>query len=329
MRPICLSLFAALCVVATACAGGDSPTDPDDPGNGGGGGGGATSGTRMTATIDGQTWSAGTAAGSVVALQHAPRSGGYLITGIEVLANGGVNRSLLITINNISGPGTYPLGVDAVSVYGGFAGITESGGRSWTTPISGAAGSITITALTTTRIAATFSFTADATANGATGTRTVTNGVVDAPLQGNAVMPVLTDSMGGKLSASVGGAAWNAAIIAAGTSATHLSISGINNRQTLILTIPKPTATGTFVLSNAPGSILQAWDPNAVSPAGARCCWGIAGDVGSMTITSLTITRVKGTFTATLRPQPGTAAVAIGQLVITGGTFDVGLYHNP
>jgi hypothetical protein len=146
-------------------------------------------------------------------------------------------------------------------------------------------------------------------------------------MQNNAVMPVLTDSMGGKMSSSLNGQSWNAAIIAAGTSATHFSLTGINDLQTLVLTIPRPTATGTYTLSNAAGSILQAWDPNAVAPAGARCCYGIAGDVGTITFTSLTVTRAKGTFTATLRPQPGTAAT--GQLVITNGTFDVGLYHNP
>jgi hypothetical protein len=280
----------------------------------------------MSARINGQAWSAGTAAGMVAALQFAPKSGGYIILGTEQSTTG-VGASITITINNISGPGTYPLGVDAVTVYGGFAGFTAAGGGTWLTPISGAAGMITITALTTTRIAGTFSFTANASSGGATGTRVVTNGEFDAPMQNTAVMPALTDSMGGKMSSSLGGQAWNAAIIAAGTSATHFSLTGINDRQTLVLTIPKPTATGTYPLSNAAGSILQAWDPNAVAPAGSRCCYGIAGDVGTITFTSLTVTRAKGTFSATLRPQPGTAAT--GNLVITNGTFDVGLYHNP
>jgi hypothetical protein len=71
----------------------------------------------------------------------------------------------------------------------------------------------------------------------------------------------------------------------------------------------------------------MAWDPNAVAPAGARCCYGILGDVGTLTITSLTTTRIKGTFTASLRPQPGTAAT--GTLTISSGTFDIGLFHTP
>ena len=44
---------------------------------------------------------------------------------------------------------------------------------------------------------------------------------------------------------------------------------------------------------------------------------------GVDTITTLTPQRVKGTFTATLRPQPGKAATA--PLTITNGTFDVGI----
>jgi hypothetical protein len=93
-----------------------------------------------------------------------------------------------------------------------------------------------------------------------------------------------------------------------------------------VFTLPLPAGPGTYQMNNAPG-ILQAWDPNAVKPAGARCCWGIAGDIGSITFTTLTKTRARGTLTATLRPQAGTAAS--GNLVITNATFDVGLFHNP
>jgi hypothetical protein len=316
-------LATAAATLLAGCSDSGGVTDPNNNNNGNNNGGTGT--TRMTATIDGQAWQAATTAGSIVALQHAPKSGGYTIIGVQVLSNGTVGATLTILINNIAGPGTYTLGVDGVTTYGGFAGI--SAGGTWLTPFSGAAGTITITTLTTTRIAGTFSFTATASGGGATGTKVVTNGVFDAPISGNAVLPVLTDSMGGKLSGSLNGQAWSAAIIAAGTSATHLSLSGINDRQTLVFTIPKPAAAGTYPLSNAAGSLLFAWDPNAVAPAGSRCCYGVAGDVGTITFTSLTVTRAKGTFSATLRAQPGTAAT--GQLVITSGTFDVGLYHNP
>jgi hypothetical protein len=161
----------------------------------------------------------------------------------------------------------------------------------------------------------------------ATGTRVVTSGTFDAPISGNAAAQALPDSVGGKFSATLNGTAWNAAIVSAGTSLGYISLSGINDRQTLIFTLPQPTTTGTYQVSNAPGFILKAWDPSAVAPAGARCCWGNVGDVGTITFTSLTKTRARGTLSATLTPQPGTAAT--GLLVIANATFDVGLFHNP
>lgn len=315
--------FAGL-LLLVACGGGSTgPDDGNNDGNDGNNNGNPTSG--MSATIDGQSWNANSSAGSVAALQVSPLNGSYIILGI----GSGVVASMTFNITFITRPGTYPLGVDAVSVQGGFAGVTggSASGGTWLTPISGAAGTITITTLTTTRIAGTFSFTATASGGGATGSKVVTNGQFDAPISGNAPIAVLTDSMSSKMSASLNGAAWNAGIVSGQTTATHLSLSGINNLQTLIMTIPKPTAAGTYTLSNASGSLLFAWDPNAVAPAGARCCYGILGDVGTLTITSLTTTRIKGSFTATLRAQAGTAAT--GTMTISGGTFDIGLFHTP
>jgi hypothetical protein len=336
MRALRYTITVALTgvLLLAACSGdstGPSSNNGNNNGNGGGNNNGNTTGTHMRATIDGQSWTAGTVAGSVTALQSSRISGGYLILGVQFLSSGGIGSTLTFTLNNISGPGTYPLGVDAVSVAGGFGGISGgTPGGTWITPLSGAAGTITITALTTTHIAGTFSFTATPPATGAggaTGTRTVTAGSFDAPFSGAVVLQTLPDSVGSKMSATLNGTAWNAAIVSAGTSLGYISISGINDRQTLIFTMPQPTTTGTYQLSNLPGFILKAWDPNAVAPAGARCCWGNVGDVGTITFTSLTKTRAKGTITATLSAQAGTAAS--GLLTIANLTFDVGLFHNP
>lgn len=46
-------------------------------------------------------------------------------------------------------------------------------------------------------------------------------------------------------------------------------------------------------------------------------------DGGSIVITRLTATRVRGTFTATLAPGSGSGAP--GPLAVTGGEFDIGL----
>jgi hypothetical protein len=273
----------------------------------------------MTATIDGKAWTAATS----FALQSDAVASRYLLSGIEV----GTNTSIVLSIGDIPGPGTYPLGVDGVTVAGGFGGVTALSGQTWNTSFSGAAGTITITALTTKHIAGTFSFTASLATNGATGTRSVANGVFDIPFNSDATLRALPDSIGSKLTATLNGQAWNAAIASGQTSNGFISLSGINDKQTVLFTIAAPTVTGTFPLSYTSPYFAWAIDPNAVKPAGTQCCWGVIGDAGTITFTTVTKTRTKGTFSITLSPQPGTAAR--GQLTIAGGTFDLGMYHTP
>ena len=180
MRSSRLALMtASVCFgLLAGCGGGDNTTGPTNGGNSGGTTGGTTGGTsgttQMIATIDGKAWTA--SSGGVMAIQVSSASGGYLISGIEITGTT-IGTSLSISINDIPGPGTYPLGTDGVSVAGGFAGVTVGGTQTWTTPVSGAAGTITITALTTAHIAGTFSYTARLPTNEAAGVRVVTSGV--------------------------------------------------------------------------------------------------------------------------------------------------------
>jgi hypothetical protein len=312
--------LTALVALLAACGGGGDATSPSD---GNQNPGGTTGTNHMTATINGQSFSS-SGVGALFASQIDAISGGYLVLGVETAASG---RGITFTLNGISGPGTYPLGVDGVSVAGGFGSVTVNGTNVWNTGLTGGSGTITITSLTTKGIAGTFTFTASPAGGSATGTQTVTNGSFDAAFDKDVVIKTLADSIGSKMTATLAGQAWNGAIVSGQTALGFLSISGINDRQTLLFTIPLPTTTGTFQLSNANGNILQAWDPKAVKPAGTRCCWGISTDVGTLVVTSLTKTRAKGTFSATLSPQLGTAAT--GQLTITNGTFDIGLFHTP
>lgn len=309
---ICLSLVAA-------CGGGGDSTTAPNTGNQNPGGTTGTGSARMTATIDGKAWTSAT----TIALQSDAVANRYLLSGFE----NATTTSIVLSIGDLPGPGTYPLGTDGVTVAGGFGGVTMLNGQTWNSPFSGAAGTITITALTTAHIAGTFSFTATLTSNGATGTRTVTNGVFDIPFSSAITLRTLPDSIGSKMTATLNGQAWNAAIASGQTSNGFISFSGINDKQSVLFTIAAPTTTGTFPLSYTSPYFVWAVDPNAVKPAGAQCCWGVAGDVGSITYTTLTKTRTKGTFSITLSPQPGTAAR--GQLTIAGGTFDLGLYHTP
>jgi hypothetical protein len=316
MRSLSFATAAIGLFLAACGGGGDSATGPT---TGNQNPGGTTGSSNMTATIDGKAWSAGTA----LAIQSDPVGGRYLLSGIEL----GSNTSIVLSIGDIAGPGTFPLGVDGVTVAGGFGGVTNLAGQTWNAALSGNAGTITITALTAKHIAGTFAFSATVVSNGATGTHSVTNGVFDIPFNSDASLRTLPDSLGSKISATLNGVAWNAAIASGGTSNGFISISGINSTQTVLFTIAAPTATGTFPLAYTSPYFVWAVDPNSVKPAGAQCCWGVAGDVGSITYTTVTKTRTKGTFSITLSPQPGTSAK--GQLTISGGTFDLGMYHTP
>lgn len=317
MRSLRFAIASIALLFVSACGGGSDATT--DPTGGNQNPGGTNGSSQMTATIDGKAWTSGTS----IALQSDPVGGRYLITGIEL----GTNTSIVLSIGDFAAPGTFPLGVDGITVAGGFGGVTNLSGQTWNTPFSGSAGTITITALTAKHIAGTFSFTASLTSNGATGTRTVTNGVFDIPFKSDANVHALPDSIGSKMTATLNGQAWNAAIASGQTSNGFISLSGITDKQTLLITIAAPATTGTFPMAYTSPNFIWAIDPNATKPAGAQCCWGVTGDAGTITYTTVTKTRTKGTFSITLSPQPGTAAKA--PLTITGGTFDFGMYHTP
>ena len=96
------------------------------------------------------------------------------------------NNSTTITLNlfNIDEPGTYPLGVTSANV-GGIGVVSNTTGRAWSTPGSGAAGTVTLTTYTASRIAGTFSFNAEPLTGAATGTKVVTGGAFDLILASN------------------------------------------------------------------------------------------------------------------------------------------------
>jgi hypothetical protein len=321
MRFIRFTTASVFLSLLAACGGGGDSTTGPTGGNQNPGGTTGTGTTKMTATIDGKAW---TSSSSLV-IQVDAVAGRYLLSGIEIATN----TSISLSFGDITGPGTYPLGVDGVSVAGGFGSVLVGTTQTWTSPFSGAAGTITITSLTTKRVAGTFSFTANAVSGGATGTRAVTSGVFDIPFNSDASLRTLPDSVGSKITASLNGQAWNAAIASAQTGNGFISISGINDKQTVLITIAAPTAAGTFPMSYTSPNFIWAIDPNAVKPAGAQCCWGVTGDAGTITFTTVTKTRTKGTFSITLSPQPGTAAAGRGQLTISAGTFDLGMFHTP
>ena len=291
-----------------ACGGdGDGDNGPD-------GGSGP-----FTAVVDGTAWSADAATIGAQTVGGVP--GGFVIVGSQVVSSNDV-RSISLSLYNVRGPGTYALGVFP-NVVGGIGSYGQGGGsaaNAWTTALNGYAGSITLTALTATRIAGTFHF--DATDN-ASSVREITQGEFDLPLNSGGALPVVPDNAGGRLTGTMGGAAYNASLVAVTQSgASGVGFSSTSDTLGVTIALAGVTAAGTYDITTqsvASGRYILV-NRFGVSPTPT---WGTGtGTTGSVVVTSLTATRVKGTFTATLGPQANTGATTP---LTVSGDFDVGL----
>lgn len=140
-------------VFLVACGGGDGPSGPGD---------GSGEGT-FGATVNGQAWSADPRFVTVTAGGTA-QPGSLILSGTDFQSSTSY-RTLLLTLSFLEGPGTYPLGVNVGTTGGGVGQVVVVNGgstQSWLTPLSGNAGTVTITSLTGSRVVGTFSYTADA-----------------------------------------------------------------------------------------------------------------------------------------------------------------------
>jgi hypothetical protein len=276
----------------------------------------------MTASIDGAAWAEDAAETSIVGARLVG-PGLYTVSGYS----SPTNITVLLTLNTIRGPGTYPLGVN-FGVPGGTAQVsnTTSG---WTTRLSGAAGSVTITSLTQTEIVGTFTFVANGILNApATSAKNVTTGTFDLPVVAVQAVGPIPDNAGSTISGTLAGQPFTMATIAVTTGQTRnltgqvtgttLIFGGGNDTQGMGAAVAGVTGPGTYGLTNKSpastmnasltnGTVIQTWNSGTVEGA------------GSVTITSWSTTRAKGTFSATLPGAGGGSAVSIS------GSFDVGL----
>lgn len=295
MRRLALALSAAL----LAGCGGGSPAGPD-----GDGGGGAN---RVTASIDGQAFTGGT----VLAVPVSTVPGSLAFQATQVV--GATARTIAMYLAFIPGPGTYPLGMNIGTSPGGTVSVT-SGTNSFTTPLSGAAGSVTITSLTATRVVGTFTFTAAATLGSAT--TTVTNGVFDVPLSTGYVVPT-EDLAGSTMTATINGTPQVSATLSGiGGGATTRVIGGMNLEYSISITVGPITAPGSGALTGFQVPTRRV----TITRVGTTQSWGgVGNDTGTLNITTLTATRIAGTFSGTLAPNAQTT----GTLTVTNGAFNV------
>jgi len=315
-RPI-LAVHTAIAVGLFGCGGDTAPTSTS-------GGGGS-----FSASIDGVAW---TADASTAEARHS-QPGKYILGGTKT--TGTSQLGLEIDLYNIAAAGTYPLGVGD-KVFGGVGWVTAASPPTyWLTPFSGTAGTVTITSLSDTRITGSFSYNAPAytVIGNATGTKTVTGGTFDLPVKITGTVGAVAANAGGKMSAVVGGVPWNAANVTYNKASGNIQFTGDNTSYLVGINLASVTGTGTFNLTTSPLRILTVSGP-ATNPTGVNCCWGgtvglvqdtivTLKDVGSVTISTFSATRIAGTFGAVLAGVPNT--VANGQLVVANGSFDIGI----
>jgi hypothetical protein len=285
------ALFCTLLTFVIASCGSDS----SGPSGGGAG---------LSARIDGAQWQAGTLGFTV---QTTSQPGGFYIQGSST--TGGTATSLNLMLSRITGPGSYPLGVN-YSNSGGIATVTR-GAQGYSTPLSGAAGTVSITSITAARIAGTFSFQADPIVAGAGAAIAVTSGEFDVALPAGFTVAG-ADQAGSLVSGSIGGVAWNGAtIVATGGTTLNFVAGNTTHMVSFIGQIPGP---GTYPLNATFPS--RRITVQAI-PGGEGWSGSAAGD-GSITVTTYTATRAVGTFTGTL-PRVG----ATGAALTVSGTFNL------
>jgi hypothetical protein len=300
-------VFVALVFGATACSGEPAVAPEVVPE--------VVTGDRIGASIGGVPWTA--VSSTITAGAATPGRPGSLT--FEGRSTANPARSVAFSIARIPGPGTYPIGVNLSSATGATATVTE-GTRSWATPLTGAAGSLTITSITAARVAGSFAFSADPASGTTAAPVEVTNGTFDVPLSTGFVAATPRE-MGGTLSMSIGGVSgvWNAATAAATISGSSLLVFTASNLAYTIIIENFPITLGTGPLGNSSPvrriTVRRNDQPTSV--------WGgTAVDQGTLSIAQqIGAGRLVGAFSGTLAPSlPGST---LAPLVITNGLFNV------
>jgi hypothetical protein len=276
----------------------------------------------MTAKVDGAAF---VASNPSLTSANQVTPGSYVFSGLQSSAS--VATIITVTLANIRGPGTYPLGVSP-QVPGGSVILAVSTG-SWSSPMSGADGSITISSLSTTEIAGTFNFGVTSLTGSTPPTRTVTEGDFRLPVKQLVAIGAIPDNAGSTLTMSANGSAFVGAFVQAnlntiaGSPGQFLVVNSTNSTRGFGFTLSGVTGAGTYALGNT-STVTRQMQFSFVSNVLANTWNSIGpGSSGSVVITSLTATRIKGTFSAVLGPAPGFSSP--GTATITNGVFDIGL----
>jgi hypothetical protein len=294
-RRLVATTLALLSILTISACGGGGGGGPTGPGGGGGGGGNA-----FTAVIDGVNWASDASAISVSGNSAPTREGMLIITGHETSSG----RSLSLAISFLGGPAVQPLGVNTGTTPGG-SGTVIVAPNSWLTPFSGAAGLITLTERTATRIVGTFNFTAAALASATPAQRVVTGGAFDITVA--AGLPPLPTGVGSTVAATIGGAPWYAATVVGLNSGSGVfSLSAGNTAYSLTFVPKVPVSAG-----NTYG-IPSQMAVTALRDGSTDSWWGgLGADIGSVTVSTFGADRLVATFNGVLVPLNAAAGLSL------------------
>jgi uncharacterized protein DUF6252 len=126
--------------------------------------------------------------------------------------------------------------------------------------------------------------------------------------------------LNGRFTASINGAAWTATgrVSVTPSDAHSLIIQGSSPTYIITLDLLNAVAVGVY---NLPGDSLLASFANGTNfSAGASWSTSLTGGSGSVSLTTLTSSRVAGTFSFVAFPPTGSKA---GTLNVASGSFDV------
>jgi hypothetical protein len=245
-----------------------------------------------------------------------------------ILSIGGTDSARSTTLSFALTPttaGTYTLGPTSAANAQVLIGNPAAG---WQAAVGIGSGTITVSSLTSTAASGTFSFTLVAAGPGATGTKTITEGAFNVTFTTVPPAPP-TPGSGSSLTAAIDGVPWSSSLSRRATLTNNiLTITG-QDTNFRVITLAVPLSAGLQVPPSPAPTISLDFIPGihgVVTMVLGAQNWdnGHAGGAGSFTVTSISTTRVAGTFTVTLVSNP-LNVVPVPTAHLTNGQFDMTL----
>jgi len=225
-----------------------------------------------------------------------------------------------------AGTGTYTLGALSAANAQVLIGNPAAG---WQAAVGIGSGTITVTSLTSTAASGTFSFSLVAVPGStAAGTKSITEGAFNVTFT-SVPAPAPTPTGGSTLSTLIDGVQWTSSLSRRATLTNNiLAVTG-QDTSFRVITFAVPLSAGLLVPPSSPPTISLDFTPaihGTVTMVLGAQNWdnGHAGGAGTFTVTSISATRVTGTFTVTLVSNP-INVVPVPTAQLTNGQFDMAL----